>query len=90
MFSYLTTLFKTVMIHCFTGIDGVTYDPARIAGYGTGIVGVAAFAADCVMRLVTVHSLDGATFAIEFGALSAGLAGIAASVQIKSKTEPTQ
>jgi hypothetical protein len=89
MFNNFNNVVGTVMRHMFTGIDNVTFDPARICGYTTGMIGVVTFFADCITRLIVSHQLDASVFAIEYGALCAGLAAIAASVVIKSKTEPT-
>lgn len=90
MFTNINRVLSTVLKHMFTGIDNATFDPARIVGYSTGMIGVITFLSDCVTRLVTTHQLDAGVFAIEYGALCAGLAAIAASVVIKAKTEPTQ
>lgn len=89
MFTNFNRILSTVLKHSFTGIDNATFDPARLVGYCTGMIGVATFAADCITRLYVSHQLDAGVFAIEYGALCAGLAAIAASVVIKSKTEPT-
>lgn len=87
--NYIINLFKTVVKNIFTGMDNITYDPARVVGYGTGIVGVLSFAADSIVHLVQKGALDASSFGIEFAALSAGLTGIAAGVAIKSNAEPT-
>ena len=89
MFNNLNRIISMVLKHMFTGIDNATFDPARVCGYTTGIIGVITFLADCITRLIVSHQLDASAFAIEYGALCAGLAAIAASVVIKSKTEPT-
>ena len=86
---YITQLLKKVIKDIFTGIDGLTFDPARIVGYGTASVGVLGFASDTLIHLIQKGALDAKSFGIEFAALSGGLAAIAAGVSIKSNSEPT-
>jgi hypothetical protein len=72
----------SILNDCLTGIDGVTYDPARVYGLF------------CVLTYLglAIYSVawkgapfDYQGFGIGFGAV---LAGFGASVSLKSKTEP--
>lgn len=75
------TFIKTTAMHCITGIDGVTIDPARL--YLAGAVGVYLGSA-CVVIFQT-HAIDFQAFGLGFGAL---LAGGGFGIGQKSKTEP--
>lgn len=68
---------------CVTGIDGETYDPARI----WGCAGVGTFLLLVVFEFYFTHKVDLAQFGIGFGAVMVG-AGF--SVKLKSSTEPQQ
>lgn len=68
---------------CLTGLDGKTYDPARVYLAFAVVVFLGATIIDAM------HSIkfDPQAFGIGFGAL---LAGGGLGVSIKSKTEPGQ
>jgi hypothetical protein len=72
----------TVIKHCMTGPDGITYDPARV--YLAGAVGT--FLAGAIVAIWKTHALDFQAFGIGFGAL---LAGGGLGINLKSKTEPS-
>ena len=75
------TTFKTIVMHCLTGPDGITFDPARVYLAGAVIT----FLAGAVTVVVKTHALDFQGFGIGFGAL---LAGGGLGIAAKSKTEP--
>jgi hypothetical protein len=72
---------KTIVMHCLTGPDGTTFDPARVYLAGAVIV----FLAGAVVVVIKTHALDFQSFGIGFGAL---LAGGGLGIAAKSKTEP--
>ena len=72
-----------VIKDCLTGIDGETYDPARIYL----AAGVAVFLGNAVLALIHGQTWNAQDFGLGFGALlAAGGAGIA----LKAKTEPAK
>ena len=74
---------KTIIKHCATGIDGVTYDVARIGG----MIGVFAQIMLSSVQLWAHHVFDPSGFGIGIGAI---IGGAGAAVGLKSKTEPGQ
>lgn len=75
------TTLKTIVMDCLTGIDGVSFDPARVYLAGA----VLTFLGGACVVIVKTHALDFQAFGIGFGAL---LAGGGLGISIKSKTEP--
>lgn len=73
---------KTVISHCLTGPDGVTYDPSRVYLAGAVLV----FLGGACVGIWKTHALDYEAFGIGFGAL---LAGGGLGISLKSKTEPS-
>lgn len=71
------TFFK----HLFTGIDGVTYDPAR----ALWIVGIVSFLVFAGYEVWNTKHFDMVNFSVAYGTL---LAAGAAGVKIKESTEP--
>ena len=67
---------------CFTGPDGVTYDPARVL-WIVGIVAFLAFTAHGVFK--DDKAFDMVNFGLAYGGL---LAAGAAGVKVKETTEP--
>lgn len=74
-------LIKRVIHDCLTGIDGVTYDPARVYGGMAVIV----FLANSMFALYRNQPWGPVDFGTGFGLL---MAGFGAAVAIKAKTEP--
>ena len=85
MFAELQRMIKD----CLTGIDGKTYDPARVVGYGASALGVATFLFNSVSSVIHTHTFDAQGFGIGFGALMGGISAVGAGVRWKSGTEPT-
>jgi len=77
------TLISKIIKDCLTGIDGETYDPARI--YGALAVNVFFF--NSMYALYKGQTWDPVNYGTGFGLL---LAAFGAAVALKSKTEPTQ
>jgi len=76
-------LLLTIIKDCLTGIDGKTYDPARV--YLAAAVAV--FLAGALAHIYATKSLDFQAFGIGFGAL---LAGGGFGIASKAKTEPQE
>lgn len=73
-----------ILKDCLTGIDGVTYDPARIYG----MIAVLVFFVLAVVAVVGNNQpWDAQAYGIGFGAL---LAGFGLGVNLKKSTEPDQ
>lgn len=75
-------MLKTLVMHCITGIDGVTIDPARVYL----LVAVGVFLGGACVVIYQTHALDFQSFGIGFGAL---LAGGGLGIGAKAKTEPS-
>lgn len=69
--------------HCLTGIDGETYDPARVLW----IVGIFCFLCLTGYEVYNTKKFDMVNFGLAYSGL---LAGGAAGVRIKSTTEPQE
>lgn len=82
---------KVVTQHCATGIDGRTYDPARVIGYGSAVLVVLSFVF-CQVYNVVINKIafDASAAGIGAGAILAAVAAVGAGVAAKSKTEPGQ
>lgn len=79
---------KRILKDCATGIDGRTYDPARVAGYGTALLGVCAFVFNSVWTTLHGAAFDPAGFGTGFGLILGGVAAIGGGVALKAHTEP--
>jgi hypothetical protein len=73
----------TMIKDCLTGIDGVTYDPARIYLF----LAFLSFLTLEIYSVIKGKSFDAQNFGIGFGAL---LAAGGFGISVKSKTEPGQ
>jgi hypothetical protein len=80
----MKNLFKMMM----TGPDGVTFDPARVIGYGTAIAGVAVFLFNSMWAVLHTHAFDPQTYGVGFGGVCAGVMAIGIGVGAKAHTEP--
>ena len=74
---------KELLQHCLTGIDGKTYDPARVYLFAAVIV----FLSLACYAVIFNHPFEYQSFGIGFGAL---LAGGGLGISFKAKTEPTE
>lgn len=76
--------FTTIIRHCVTGIDGETYDPARIYG----ALAVLTFLLLSIYSVVVNNApWDAQAYGIGFGSL---LLGFGLGVIVKSETEPPE
>ena len=73
----------TLIHDCLTGIDGVTYDPARVYLF----VAVAGFLAATLYAIYQGQPWDAQDYGVGFGALL-GAGGL--GIKLKSHTEPEQ
>lgn len=71
-----------------TGPDGVTFDPARVIGYGTAVAGVGVFLFNSIWQVVHAHAFDPQAYGLGFGAVCAGVMAVGIGVGAKSHTEP--
>jgi hypothetical protein len=75
-------LIKRVLHDCLTGVDGITYDPARVYG----AMAVFVFLANSMYAIYRGQPWGPVEFGTGFGLL---MAGFGAAVAIKARTEPT-
>lgn len=80
---------NTILTHMLTGIDGVTFDPARVIGYGAAVAGVAVFLFNSVWSVTHLGAFDAQAYGIGFGGVCAGIMAVGVGVAAKAKTEPT-
>lgn len=73
----------------FTGIDGITFDPARVIGYGAAVAGVGGFIFNSVWAVLHGAPWDAQSYGIGLGAVLAGVMAVGVGVGAKAKTEPT-
>lgn len=71
-----------------TGADGVTFDPARVIGYGTAVAGVGVFLFNSVLSVVHTHAFDPQAYGAGFAAVCVGIAAVGVGVAVKAHTEP--
>lgn len=71
-----------------TGPDGITFDPARVIGYGSALAGVGVFLFDSVWAVTHSHAFDPQAYGMGFGAVCAGIMAVGAGVGLKAHTEP--
>lgn len=79
---------KALIKQMMTGADGVTFDPARVIGYGTAVAGVAVFLFNSAWAVVHSHTFDQQAYGIGFGAVCAGIMAIGIGVGVKAHAEP--
>ncbi len=74
-------LISTFFKHCLTGIDGETYDPARVIFF----LGALAFIAYSGYTVWKLGTFDPQSYGLGFGGI---LGGGGAGIGLKAKTEP--
>lgn len=79
---------RAMIKEMMTGPDGVTFDPARVIGYGTAVAGVGVFLFNSVWQVVHTHVFDPQAYGVGFGAVCAGIALVGVGVAVKAHTEP--
>lgn len=79
---------KAMIKQLFTGPDGVTFDPARVIGYGTAVAGVAVFLFNSVWAVTHGEKFDQQAYGMGFAAVCGGIMAIGIGVGAKSHTEP--
>lgn len=79
---------KNLLTQLFTGLDGSTFDPARLIGYGSAIVGVGTFVFNSLWAVTHGAAFDAQSYGIGLGAVLAGVMAIGAGVGLKAHTEP--
>ena len=77
-----------LLTHLFTGVDGVTFDPARVIGYGAATLGVGAFVFNSVWAVTHGAAWDAQAYGVGMCAVLTGVMAVGAGVAIKAKTEP--
>jgi hypothetical protein len=75
-------------LHCFTGKDNETFDPARVAGYGFAFMLAVMYF--CLFFYVTLKSgtFDLTLFAGGAGVVSGAITTAAVGVRVKQGSEP--
>ena len=71
-----------------TGIDGQTYDPARVIGYGSALAGISTFVFNSIWTVTHGAAFDAQAFGIGLGAVLAGVCAVGVGVGAKAHTEP--
>lgn len=79
---------RVMMRQLFTGIDGETFDPARVIGYGSAMGVVAVFLLDSVWATVHSNAFDAQAFGVGSAGVLAGIMAIGIGVGAKANTEP--
>jgi hypothetical protein len=79
---------KRMIKQMMTGADGVTFDPARVIGYGTAVAGVGVFLYNSVASVIHTHVFDPQAYGAGFAALCGGVMMIGIGVGAKSHAEP--
>ena len=71
-----------------TGPDGMTFDPARVIGYGSAVLGVGTFLFNSVWSVTHTGAFDAQGYGIGLGAVFAGIMAIGVGVRAKADSEP--
>ncbi len=79
---------KNMIKQLFTGIDGATFDPARVIGYGAAVAGVGGFLFNSIFAVLHGAVWDAQAYGICLGAVLAGVMAVGVGVGAKAKTEP--
>lgn len=80
---------KLMIKQMMSGPDSVTFDPARVIGYGTAVAGVGVFLFNSIWQVVPTHAFDPQTCGAGFGLVCAGIMAIGIGVGAKARTEPS-
>lgn len=77
------------MIHeMMTGIDGETFDPARVVGYASAVAGVGVFLFNSLWSVTHLGTFDAQAYGAGFGLVCAGIMAVGIGVGAKAATEP--
>jgi len=79
---------NTILKHMLTGIDGETFDPARVIGYGAATAGVGVFLFNSVWMTLHAHAFDPQAYGLGFAGVCTGIMAVGVGVGVKAKTEP--
>lgn len=79
---------KKLLRDLFTGIDSITFDPARVIGYGSSVAGVGTFLFNSIWSVTHAGTFDAQSYGIGLGAVLAGVMAVGAGVGFKAHTEP--
>lgn len=79
---------KLMIKQMMTGPDGVTFDPARVIGYGTAVAGVGVFLFNSIWQVMHTHAFDPQTYGAGFAAVCGGVMMVGVGVAVKAHTEP--
>lgn len=71
-----------------TGPDGITFDPARVIGYGSAVFGVGTFLFNSIWSVTHTGTFDAQSYGIGLGAVFAGIMAIGIGVGVKASSEP--
>lgn len=90
----MRALIKKLIHDCLTENDGVSYCPFRLGGAALSVTGIPTFIGCAIYSTVTSGRFDYVGFGTSFGMIMTGMAGLAAGVAIKARTDtaaqPTQ
>ena len=81
-------MMRQMIKEMMTGIDGESFDPARVIGYGSATLGVAVFLFNSVWAVMHANIFDPQAYGIGFGAVCAGIMAVGIGVGAKANTEP--
>lgn len=79
---------KNVIKMMATGPDGITFDPARVIGYGSAVFGVGTFLFNSIWSVTHTGTFDAQSYGIGLGAVFAGIMAIGIGVSAKASSEP--
>lgn len=79
---------RNLIKQLFTGIDGETFDPARVIGYGSAIAVVGTFLFNSIWSVTHTGNFDASAYGVGAGGVLAGIMAVGVGVSVKSNTEP--
>lgn len=74
--------------HMMTGLDGVTFDPARVIGYGSAVAVVGTFLFNSVWSVTHAGTFDAQSYGVGAGAVLTGIMAVGIGVGAKANSEP--